>query len=270
MGEIEQLAAANGGVISAVQLRAAGMPRPEGWLPVRRGWYASPSANPQVVRAVAAGGVLGCVSVLRRYGVWVPDSGLHIRYSKRARLSRPNDRSCQPYRLDPPILGAVDPVDIAVASAANCLDAEGLIVILDSMLNERMIEMADARDIVAASRLAHLNLAERCDPKSESGLETMVRLRLRALGIHLQTQVDIPTVGRVDLLVGDRLIIETDGRENHQPKYQADRTRDRAATSLGLLTMRLTYEDVVYRWDVVLEDILSVIRRRAHRGAIAM
>ena len=126
---------------------------------------------------------------------------------------------------------------------------------------ERMIEMADARDIVAASRLAHLNLAERCDPKSESGLETMVRLRLRALGIHLQTQVDIPTVGRVDLLVGDRLIIETDGRENHQPKYQADRTRDRAATSLGLLTMRLTYEDVVYRWDTVEADILAIIRR---------
>lgn len=270
MGELEQLAAANGGVVSAAQLRAAGMPRPAGWLPVRRGWYAGPSANPQVVRAVSAGGILGCVSVLRHYGVWVPDSGLHVRYSRRARQSRPRVRSCQPYRFDPPIVGAIDPIDIAVASAAHCLDTEGLIVVLDSMLNKQMIEMADARDIVSASRFAHLNLAERLDPKSESGTETMIRLRLRALGIHLQTQVDIPGVGRVDLLVGDRLIIEADSREHHLSKYQPDRTRDRVAVGLGFLAMRLTHEDVVYRWDLILEDILSVVRRGAHHGTIAM
>lgn len=165
---------------------------------------------------------------------------------------------------------AVDPIDIAVASAANCLDAEGLIVVLDSMLNKRMIAIADARAIVAASRFAHLNLADRCDAQSESGTETIIRLRLRARGIDLRSQVDIPGLGRVDFLVGDRLIIEADSREHHLPKYQADRTRDRVATGLGFLVIRLTYEDVIYRWDVVLADILSVIRRRHHRGPIAM
>lgn len=270
MGEIERLLNANGGVVSAVQLRAAGLSRPQSCQPVRRGWYACASADPQVVRAVSAGGVLGCVSVLRRYGVWVPESDLHIRYSERASRSRPGVRSCHPYRLDPPIVGAVDPLDIAVASAANCLDAEGLVVVLDSMLNKRMIQMADARDIVAASRFAHLYLAERCDPKSESGTETMIRLRLRALNIQLRTQVDIPGVGRVDFLVGDRLIIEADSREHHSPKYQSDRTRDRVAITLGFLVIRLTYEDIVYRWDVILEDILAIIRRRAHRGPITV
>lgn len=157
-----------------------------------------------------------------------------------------------------------------MASAANCLDAEGLVVVLDSMLNKRMIQLADARDILSTSRLAHLNLDERLDPKSESGTETMIRLRLRAMGIRLQTQVKIPGVGRVDFLVGERLIIEADSREHHVPRYQADRTRDRVATSLGFLVIRLTYEDVLYRWDAVLADIQSVIRRRAHRGPIAM
>ena len=42
------------------------------------------------------------------------------------------------------------------------------------------------------------------------------------------------------------------------------------AIGLGYVVIRLTYEDVVYRWDVVLEDILLVIRRRAHRGPITM
>lgn len=274
MPGIEYILAANGGVVSTAQLRAAGLSRlrfkAHDWLTVRRGWYACRSADPQVVRAVSAGGVLGCASVLRRCRVWVPDSALHIRYSSRARRSRAGVRSCQPYRLDPPIVGAVDPLDIAVASAANCLDAEGIVVVLDSMLNKGMIEFADARSIVAASRFAHLDLAGRCDAGSESGTETIIRLRLRARGIHIRTQVHIPGVGRVDFLIGDRLIVEADSREHHLPRYQADRTRDRVAISLGFLVIRLTYEDVVYRWDIVVADILAVIRRRAHRGPIAM
>ena len=35
-------------------------------------------------------------------------------------------------------------MNIAVASAANCLDAEGVVIVLDSMLNKRLIEIADA------------------------------------------------------------------------------------------------------------------------------
>ncbi|KUH98130.1 DUF559 domain-containing protein [Mycobacterium sp. IS-3022] len=274
MADFERILAANGGVVSVAQLRTAGWSYsqikklPQGWRPVRRGWYASPAANPHVVRAVSAGGVLGCVSALRHRHIWVPDSDLHVRYSARARRSRPGVRSCQPHRLNPPTIGAIDPIEIAVASAANCLDGEGLVIVLDSMLNKRMIDMADARSIVAASRFARLNLAERCDPKSESGTETMIRLRLRAAGIHLRTQVVIPGVGRVDFLVGNRLVIEADSREHHLPKYQVDRTRDRVATGLGYLVIRLTYEDVVHRWDVVFADIQSVIRRRWHRRAI--
>jgi very-short-patch-repair endonuclease len=161
-------------------------------------------------------------------------------------------------------------MDIAIASAANCLDAEGLVVALDSMLNKRMIDMAAAKDVVASSRYARLQLAERCDARSESGTETIIRLRLRARGIRLRSQVDIPGVGRVDFLVGDRLIIEADSREHHLPAYQTDRTRDRVATGRGYLVIRLTYEDVVYRWDAAFADIQSVIRRRAHRGPITM
>lgn len=273
--EIERIVAANGGVVSAAQLRTAGWSRSQintlftqGWLPVRRGWYASSSADAHVVRAVSSGGALACVSALRLRGVWVPDSGLHVRYSARARRSRSGVRSCHPHRLDPPVLSAVDPTEIAVASAANCLDAEGLVIVLDSMLNKRMIQMADAKTIVAASRFASHDLAERCDPKSESGTETIIRLRLRAAGIHLRTQVVIPGVGRVDFLVGNRLIIEADSREHHLSKYQVDRTRDRVATGLGFMVIRLTYQDVVHRWNAVVGDIRAIIRRREHRRPI--
>ncbi len=37
---------------------------------------------------------------------------------------------------------------------------------------------------------------------------------------------------------------------------------------MGYLVIRLTYEDVVYRWDRVESDILEIIRRNGHLGAI--
>jgi len=39
---------------------------------LRQGWYATPTADPDVVEAVRAGGVLGCVSALRKHNLWVP------------------------------------------------------------------------------------------------------------------------------------------------------------------------------------------------------
>ncbi|HEY9314515.1 MAG TPA: type IV toxin-antitoxin system AbiEi family antitoxin domain-containing protein, partial [Williamsia sp.] len=39
---------------------------------LRPGWYATPSADAAVVEAVRKGGALGCVSALRRHGLWVP------------------------------------------------------------------------------------------------------------------------------------------------------------------------------------------------------
>jgi len=92
----------------------------------------------------------------------------------------------------------------------------------------------------------------------------MVRLRLRSAGIRTRSQVEIPGVGRVDHLVGNRLVIECDSVLHHLNKYQSDRTRDRELAGRGYLVLRLTYEDVVYGWDRVMSDIQSIIRRGDH------
>ncbi len=160
--------------------------------------------------------------------------------------------------------GAVDSPAVAVACAANHLDEEDFIVILDSIVRLRLIEQVDVRDIALASPHAHRRLWEKCDGRAESGTETMVRLRLRALRIRLRVQVRIPGVGIVDFLVGRRLVIEVDGAEPHRDRFQSDRTRDRRLKALGFEVIRLTYRDVVYDWDDVLPDILDVIRRRSH------
>ena len=256
MKDVELLLDANGGIVSTAQLIGAGMApsqiRRLGWRRPRRGWHACPTADPKVEQAVRTGGVFGCVSVLKRYGIWVPDHGLHVRA----------EGDCQPYRWRPRSFSAIDTLDVALASAVNCLDSEGVIVILDSALNLRLIEMADATTLVKGSKYAHLRLDEKCDGRSESGLETITRLRLRARHIKVRLQVEIGTVGRVDLLVGKSLVIECDGQAYHS--FDADRERDRRLRALGFQVIRLSYNHVMHDWAAAEQDLLAVIRRREH------
>ncbi len=62
---------------------------------------------------------------------------------------------------------------------------------------------------------------------SESGTESKVRLLLRTRRIGHRPQVYIARVGYVDLLVGDRLVVEIDGAAYHTgPEFEEDRRRD--------------------------------------------
>lgn len=110
---------------------------------------------------------------------------------------------------------------------------------------------------------------DRCD-RAESGIETMARYRLRAKGIRVRTQHEIPGIGRVDLLIGTRLILEVDGCRYHvdPDRFERDRERDRLAAELGYLVVRLSYQQVVYEWERAEESIMSVIRRREHLRAL--
>lgn len=224
-----------------------------GWNRLRHGWYAGPTADPKVESAVRSGGVLGCVSALGRYGIWIPNNDQHVRAGS----------ACQPYRWRPKKTRAIDPLDVALASAVNCLDPEGVVVVLDSAMNQKLIEMADATTLVRDSKHARLHLDQRCEPESESGLETMTRLRLRARHIKVRVQVVIAGIGRVDLLVGKSLVIECDGESSHQA-FDADRERDRRLRALGFQVVRLSYKHVMYDWNAAEQDLLAIIRRREH------
>lgn len=104
---------------------------------------------------------------------------------------------------------------------------------------------------------------------ADSGLESLLRFRLRPYGISLQSQVDIPGVGRVDFVLGDRVIIEVDGKLNHEapPMRHKDLVRDAIAAGLGFTTLRFDYALVVHDWPSVLAAILTTIEpiRRATR-----
>lgn len=70
-------------------------------------------------------------------------------------------------------------------------------------------------DVVARLPAKYSPYLDLVDMSAESGLETKARLRLRALGIPYRAQVRISRVGHVDLLIGERLVLELDGGAWH-------------------------------------------------------
>lgn len=225
---------------------------------LRYGWYAVDGAHPDVATAVSMGGCLGCVDALRLHGVWTPpeNSRLHVRLSR----PKPGTQSC-PSTQDIPIPSPVDHPRVAWASAQKCLGDDALVVaVTDSALRLGFLDRHDLGTM--ASRLRGS-----VDARAESGTESLVRFRLQRHGIRVRPQVHIPGVGRVDMVVGDRLIIECDSVAHHTSleNYHKDRRRDRISLVKGFLVMRLSWEDVMFHWDEVEQDILALVRGDRHR-----
>ncbi len=102
-------------------------------------------------------------------------------------------------------------------------------------------------------------------PDAGSGLESILRLRLLLLGIRLDCQVEIDGVGRVDFVVGGRVILEVDGRENHvgPDRRHRDLMRDAAASAKGFETLRFDFAMVLHDWPTVVAAIEHALRRTA-------
>ena len=110
---------------------------------------------------------------------------------------------------------------------------------------------------------ARLALAGRV---SESGGESLLLYDLHERGITVAQQVSIAGVGRVDMLVGDRLILEVDGAKFHTARadFEEDRRRDAASSALGFRTLRFSHSQVERRDPVVMASILAAVARGDH------
>lgn len=295
MTELALLSRPTGGILTLNALETAGYSAPirtqmvkaGTLLRLRNGWFALPDADPERIRAVRVGGILTCSSRLRELGLWVmPDPRLHVRVAENAsRLRSPADRSVPWHGADHPDLvlhwssakpgrasrnSALDSVSASVSHLIRCAPRNSAIVTIDSALNTKRLgtpilttdELSNIlQDLPAKYRpLEHL-----VDCRSQSGLETLARIRLRALGIRVRPQVKIEGVGYVDILIGDRLVLELDSRSHHLgANYENDRRRDLELFRRGFLSLRVTYERVMHNWTSIESAILAAIRRGDH------
>jgi very-short-patch-repair endonuclease len=136
---------------------------------------------------------------------------------------------------------------------------EMAVAALDSALRLRLLSERD-RPALSAMLPQHLRaLVAAADRLCESGIESIARFRLQQLGLRVQPQVTIPGVGRVDLLVQGRLIVELDGREYHAGRFEEDRARDGAAALRRYSTLRFTWKQVLSEWPSVQAAVLAAL-----------
>ena len=238
---------------------------------IRRAWVALSGARPDLVTAAEAGGRVSCVSLARARGWWMPhdvDPHLHLHVL-------PGSASAHLPEGWPGVLHWTKPivpserrltatVEDALAQIAVCLPFDTALVLWESAARREALAGEALRGVLWTSRRAR-ELAEAVTGLSDSGLETLVATPLRRWGVRVRQQVVL--AGRpVDLLVGDRLVLQIDGYEHHSSSAQRakDIAHDAELRLRGYTVLRLSYGQVVHDWPAVERRIRRALAAGLH------
>lgn len=299
-----------GGVVSYAQALAAGLTRAEISTLLRRGLAASPrtgvlalcpsprvgSLDPDQCQVVAAAllkhpDAAGSHETAAR--VWeLPLIGTGVNAPET--LSRPGSRPHTPasaahgrvltstlfpgHVVRPqPWLPVTTPAR-TVADLARTRGVEDGLVAADAAAHAGLLTreslaavLHDCRDFPAIGRPAQV--LDHLDPVAESPLETLSRWRLRALGLVLNSQVEIYApdgrfVARVDFLLDGCVVGEADGRGKYSGPEDlwAEKRREDDVRQLGFGFVRWSWDDIWLAAHSVAERMRS---DRARRPRIA-
>jgi very-short-patch-repair endonuclease len=261
---------AHGGIASRSDALAAGF-RPDalrspGVRLLRRRWLATDEAPHLLVTAAEHRARITCASLAAQLGLAVLRSPADVHLAVAAHSSvvaEPGIRLHRASLLAPPTGLTVAPVDM-LAHVATCLPRIDALVLWESAIRKRFASIAELARIPWAAPAAR-ELAGSASAQSDSVLETVLLHALRGIGIHARQQVTI--LGRrVDFLIGDRLIVQTDGFEHHRAAAQRhdDLEHDARAMLEGYRVIRLTYVDVIHDLPRTLDLIRRALAQRLH------
>jgi very-short-patch-repair endonuclease len=239
-----------------------------------RGWYGDSRTPADAVLAMRIGGRLGCVSALALHGAWSPPgAGTHVLFpthaSGRRSAGRPEGvtvvRHWHRGDRETGSSFGVAPLELAVGDVLGCQPPSFAIAILDSLLHQRRISRnrLEAAILRGPERTRHL--VRHLEPRSESGIESIARYRIRMSGVATAVQVTLRTDDRIDLEIDDWLAIELDGREFHAQEraFTRDRVRVGRVMRQGRIVLQFAYATILYDWDFVLTTILEVMAQHA-------
>lgn len=264
---------ARGGIARARTLIGAGATRADlrravdrgSVLRLRDGVYALPMVDATTRLAALHGGEVACASALRRRGVWVLEDAraVHVWVGRRGRRFAHDGCGCVTHHDDgASAFGTVSIVQ-ALVQIAGCLGDEAFFAAFESAWHLGLLSSRDRAEVRAGLRARQRWLVDIARPDAESGLESILRLRLVRLGIRLESQVWIDTVGRVDFLVDGILILESDGREGHakEAERHKDLVRDARAAAAGYERLRFDYALIIHDWPTVEAAITATLHR---------
>ncbi|HKP08575.1 MAG TPA: type IV toxin-antitoxin system AbiEi family antitoxin domain-containing protein, partial [Microbacterium sp.] len=191
--------------------------RSEGFLlRPRVGVYATPSTSPVTVEALSHRGRVACVTAGRAYGLWLLDDGdeepVHTWIDEKHHVMRvavypePDEGACCTFHrdlaVDEPALTSVGLLH-CLRQILACRGDEAFFAALESALRQSLVDDAARERLRLSIPAASRWLVDFARADADSGLESLVRLRLRACGLSLTPQVAIPGVGIVDFVIGD-------------------------------------------------------------------
>ena len=234
---------------------------------IRRDWLALPMAPGDLCGAAALGGRLACLSAAGLLDLWhLPDGMTHISVRGNARV--PASASLRVHWSTGPVpvgrFTLVEPVENALVHVAECQPFENALTVWDSALNKRLVTAAALERLPLRSAAARAVRAV-ASGLADSGLETLPVSRLAAIGIRVAQQVMLDG-HRVDGLIGDRLVLQSDGFSFHSTADQRreDIAHDRRLALLGYTVLRYDYRQILFDWPRVESEILRAMAQGLH------
>lgn len=233
-----------------------------------RGCFALPTAPYHEVDATIFRGEPCCVSVLAANDVPVLPAPMlaHVAVPVSRSLARLGKRPLERvaiHRSERYPMRRMRDVPVALDLASRCLEPASQLAAIEGAIRAGKA----APDVVERFRISSEErrawLAARLDLSSESPTETLARVTMRDAGLSVQPQVVIEGLGRVDFLVGGKVVVECDGWGYHGGwrSFDEDHRRDRVATTWGLRVLRYTYNDVVWGREQIVPDVRALLWR---------
>jgi len=229
---------------------------------LRRGTYACVHLDGPLLVAARMGGAITCVSALREHDVWAGhDRRVHVQLSPHASTTVPP--GVRVHRELARFGGSALRVSSlqALWQAMHCLDGENAIAAMESAIHKGFLTEEQVRRLgVLAPRRLQGGIRQ-LSTTSESGNETIVRLRLVAVGYRVEPHGHVPGLGHQDLLVEDCVGLEVDSEAWHgQDQAQEDVRRDLVSEGLGRRVLRIRPDDIHQRWPSTLAVIDRMVR----------
>ena len=231
---------------------------------LRRGWITLPDTDLRLQSAADRGVILSCITQAERLGLWIPDTGgaPHVAAPRGRHIDAPMCRVHWSAPLVPRSPSSLeDPLANVLMYVAKCQDRESALTIWESALNKRLIDHAKLETLPFSGTAREL--VRECSPFSDSGLETLFRTRLGWLKVRIRPQIWI--LGhRVDFLIGDRLIVQIDGKDHAGAQRTKDNRHDAELLLRGYHVIRVSYAQVMFDWPAVQSLIQDAVARGLH------
>jgi Protein of unknown function (DUF559) len=235
------------------------------------------------VRAARVGGRVAAASATRLHGLWEPPPHpLYVEVGHSASHLRDPDvasRSLDPLRTDVTILWSRErrllPESLGLTPLLETLrqviaiEPETIAVaVIDSALRRTPVQRFDLEELALTLPTNLRGPIALADGRPETGSESVLRVALGQNGVVARPQVPVPftDLDRLDLLVGDRLVVECQSKEHHANPNAMEKDLARFAdlTALGFVVLQFGYNQILFDLDATVAAVLWYVERGLH------